>query len=219
MNRVGAPESARRGSFKRSPIVKTSSPNPLHGLPLKKIPIRRAVNSLILLAVSILNLNCSKSSTSTGGGGGDNRVFTATVTGGSFGSGGTFNGCTSPPGCSAYTQSYTFFGVYANDYALGCTRDMAIALPLNPRTGTYPLGPSPGLPGYVVGIGHAQFNECVANGAYYITDANHVGTVTVTSFNASTQTISGTFRFSAVDPNRGLTVSVTSGVFTGILPF
>ncbi len=184
--------------------------------------MRQTASLLFLSVVSILNLNCSGSSTGPGDGGGahDDRVFNATITGGSFGSGGTFtSGC---PGqtCSANIRhSSTFFSVYGYDFSAGCTRDLAIDLPPTPTLKTYTLAAARGTSGYIDGNGSGAFIECVANGASYSTDANHVGTATVTSYDASTGTISGTFTFNAVDPNTGLTISVTKGVFTGIFPF
>ena len=183
----------------------------------------RHAMSLLILAVSAMNLDCSKSATGATdihGGAADKRAFTATITGGSFGSGGTFTSECPGQTCSAnIAHSSTFFSVYGYDFTAGCTRDLAIDLPPNPSLKTYVLAAARGTSGYINGNGSGAFIECSATGASYITDANHVGTVTVTSFDASTTTITGTFTFRAVNPNTGLTASVTNGVFTGIFPF
>src|SRR5207302_2539266 len=91
----------------------------LHLIPTWGMPMRIAVK-LLMLAVSLVSVDCSKSATSatdTSGGAADKRAFTATISGGSFGSSGTFaSGC---PGqtCSANIgHSSTFFSVYGYDF-------------------------------------------------------------------------------------------------------
>lgn len=107
--------------------------------------------------------------------------------------------------------------VEAYDYSTaGCVKNMYLRLPNPPRVGTYALTVTQG---YASG----EYDACGANASGapggLLTSSTYSGSLTVTSYDATSQTISGTFSFNAYDNVGRTTVSVTQGVFTNVYQF
>jgi hypothetical protein len=108
----------------------------------------------------------------------------------------------------------TTFIVYADDIY---SNEIRLSVPKPPHSGTYTLASGFGNSDYVPGNGFAVYNDD-ANNVGYATTAKYTGTLTFSNYDATTQTVSGTFSFTAWDYYSDKTVIVTDGVFANVHP-